>query len=157
MTLYNDIITNISTNDIQKIKKEIQDKLDSLAGVTFSKSLSKLNNDELKTILIFDIASMITEVTISAGATRKTEVQFCTNNYHLSEKLDFTSVKDLLLELANSKNNPLEKIELYMSTRAAFYSLLGAKITSNESFLRGLIREMEATDGIVGQGRFSNG
>lgn len=156
MTEYN-IIENINALDLslKNIAEETKDKLDILANSIYQTPLQSLDISKIKTLIMLDVSCIPEEITISAGSTRKTEIQYCTNNYHGSIKLSCSMYKEAVALIFTTADGS-KCLQEYFRLKAGFYSLLREKISTNENFVRSCLRDAEIKDGIPPQGRFSD-
>lgn len=156
MVEYN-IIDNINALEIsiKNISEETKEKLGILARTIYQAPLASLDLGRLRSLVMLDISSVPEEITISAGSTRKTEVQYCTNNYHASLKLSCSFYKEAIALIFSTIADPAKCLEEYFKLKAGFYALLKEKINTNENFVRSCLRDAEVKDGIPPQGRFA--
>ena len=138
--------------DPKDLTPEAADHIKNLAMAVHGELPSKLNEKQLGDLITLDMASLPTQFTVSAGATRRTEVQYCSNNYHLSEQLDTSSMKDAILSGLENLDGA-DMINRYVEIRSTMLKMCEVKIESTEDWLRELIKEMEIKDGQAPQGR----
>lgn len=146
---------NIAEFDKDQLAAESRIHIKNLCEVVLGKLPSELSKEEIVDIVCLDLSSFPVELTVSAGATRRTEVQYCSNNYHLSEKLDVsmqvTYIKDSLSRCETGQ----AVIDRYISLRGMMFELIKTKVMNTEQFLRDMIAEAERKDGQAPQGRYS--
>jgi len=137
------------------LSPENASRLLSLATKVFKTSEADITKDQMLFIVQMDMKTFISELTISAAATRPTEVKYATNNYYVSAKLDISGMSSLMFDMLDkcSEETLLDK---YFEMKQAVYSLIEIKYESTESFLRNLLLSSEKKDNCPSVGRFNN-
>lgn len=133
-------------------KKYIKDICQSVHGCL----PSELSPSDLINLCVMDMSTWMIEYTVSTGATRRTEVQYCSNNYHFSTKLDCSAYRDHLIGVLKHQTPKDQVLNRFAKMKRDFYSFIKAKILSQEEQLRYISLEAEEKDGSKGQGRFRN-
>ena len=130
--------------NIDKIKNT---KIEDLAAKILNKNVEELTDKELE--LMYDISSTVfpVELTISAGETRQVR-QYESNNYHLSVKIDLSSVSEIMKAKIASSNS----VEDLLDTKRVLYNAIDSIYKTHENVLRSMIREQQEEDGIKDRG-----
>ena len=130
--------------NIDKIKST---KIEDLAAKILNKNVEELTDKELE--LMYDISSTVfpVELTISAGETRQVR-QYESNNYHLSVKIDLSSVSEIMKAKIASSNS----VEDLLDTKRVLYNAIDSIYKTHENVLRSMIREQQEEDGIKDRG-----
>lgn len=139
--------------DPEKLTEQAKVHVAGLSRSVYGKKPSELEKNELLDLISLDVASFPAEFSISAGATRRTDVQYCSNNYHLSEKLDVSGMATYIREVVSNCDDATEMVNTYVSLRSAAMRLCQVKVDNTEEMLREMIADMERKDGQNPQGR----
>jgi hypothetical protein len=130
-------------------------KLLGLATRVFKIEESQVTKEQMLFIVQMDMKTFITEISVSASATRPTEIKYATNNYYASAKLDISGMSSLMFEHLD-KCSEEELLDRYFEMKQAIYTLIEIKYESMESFLRNLLLSSEKKDNCPLVGRFNN-
>ena len=76
------------------VSPSTQERIKELAAKVYGKT--DLSREELRNVIQMDMATFPTKMSVSAAATRPTEVKFATNNYHTSIEIDLGGVNDVI-------------------------------------------------------------
>lgn len=153
--------TETNTSDTEKtenlystLSKENLDRLEALSKTVINKELKDLTFDEAELLIISDIFFLPSEVTVSAGATRRL-ADYESANYHLSEKIDLSPIvsfiKQKMKDYIGSMN---DLMTMYTRAKATLFLSIEKKMISHENYLRQTMRQMEISDGVLPRGRF---
>jgi hypothetical protein len=114
------------------------------------------SDSDIAFAMSLDILSTIPTFTVSAQATRRTEVQYCSNNYFASTALDLQLVavilQDQLRQVADQ--GIIAMYERHLEIRTGLFTYLSAKHEAMDHFLRSRIENAVEKDGLENQGRF---
>ena len=135
-------------------REESRNQLDQLSQKVYDQALDSLDQGKLTDLVGLDIGMLLTELTVSANETRRTEIQYCSNAYFASAKLDFTFARDFIRSQV-AEVEPNLRIDRYLQLKEVYYKMAQVKWTGHEQYLRNLVREAEGKDGISPQGRFA--
>lgn len=150
------MIFKIKNLDKSQLTELAKTHLDNMLTSTFDRGIEQAIESDIERVLNLDISSTPSEFTISGGATRQTEMKYNSNNYHASEKLDCSRYKEMIDDiLIDTGLSEAQKINTYFDLKVHFYKTMQKKVLNNENFIRSIIRDAEAADGIAAQGRFS--
>lgn len=142
--------------DINQLNQDTLRKLGVLSRTIFGKEIKDLDLENLGNLILVDMGTLQNSYTISASETRKTEVQYCTNNYTVSTVLDCSGILKSMTSIVESASSIEEALNRYYNLKSVFFSVMKEKLSTNEHYLRQCIREFEEKDKIAGQGRFTS-
>ena len=144
------LIDNISDN----VSDDTREKITSMAAKVYDCSVDELTSEQLTDIIRLDLGITISKFSISASSTRRTEVQYCTNNYIAAMEFDCSGLSDNIMNIIDNTEEG-KRIDRYVQLKATAYKLIATKYEGNEAFLRELLRTAETKDGVVAVGRFA--
>lgn len=148
---------NIEQKDIEGLKLSTKQSLSALSDKIYNKKLSELPLVQVKDLISLEMAFTIKQLSIHVGETRKTEVQYCTNNYTASVEVStgdaWFYITDQLSLLETS--DVTAYIERYIELKDAVYKFIKVKYEGHEQFLRDLLRAAEDKDNIQRMGRYA--
>lgn len=149
-----DEIVMIRDLDKSKLKADTIEKLEKLCHDIYNAPLKNLTSEQISNLLILEINTCITEMTVFCQGTRQVEA-YTPNVYSVSQvivlKNSYQFIKDQIIEISD----PNKKIEKYIELKSVMYKMIAFKYHNTEEFLRSLIRESEVKDGIKAMGRFA--
>lgn len=134
------------------VSKDNQKRVLDLASRVFNKDHSNLTKDDLYTVIKMDMATFPSKMSVSASATRATQIKYSTNNYFASIELDLSKMQQVMEEkLANFDKGEL--LEKYLELKANIFELIRVKHEGTENYLRSLLDEAMKKDGCPVIGR----
>lgn len=136
-----------------EFSKESIQKLNGLSMAVLNTPAKDLTKGQLELLLGMDIMSLPIELSVSTTDTRKTEVQYCTNTYNGSMKLDLSGMKKLITEEVLNIKDVNEALTRYLELKNTYLQFVKFKYASTEASLREMSREAQMKDKIVGVGR----
>ncbi len=149
MTKTKQNLTNIFPDSVSTITKE---KLTALAQEAFSKPIESLTKEDIRILIQMDIATTINKLTVSAAATRPTDIKFATNNYFASMEIDIAGYSKIIKDILD--NVPEDKIlDKYLDIKQVVYNMIRLKYESTENYLRSLLDSAITRDGCPKVGR----
>ena len=135
-------------------EESLQTKIHGLAQIV-GKDSSKLDYPEAINLIKLDISFLPNEITVSTNDTRKTEVQYCTNTYFGSTRMDVSYYKEHIISTVEPLQEDVSKmIDSYVEMKQNFVNFIKYKYSSMEANLREMSREAQKKDRVVGVGRY---
>lgn len=150
----NNFVFNATSIDFSKLSERAMNQITAMSNALYQAPPDKVTIQSIINLLNVDLCSIPVEFTISAGSTRRTEIQYCSNNYHASEKIDCSYYQDTIRQQLSQIATIEEQINTFIDMKHLFMSTMEKKIANNEHFIRDIIRQAEVKDGIEAQGRF---
>lgn len=144
----------IKNTDLKSLKEQNRASLENMSKSVYGVPAEQLTPEQIKEVIYLDLGTNVTKMTISASSTRRTEVQFCTNNYIAALDIDCSDIKESILFILKSTPDD-QVLDKYIELKTITYRLLTSKYESNENYLRKLLRSAEEKDNVVGVGRFA--
>lgn len=139
--------------DLAASSQESRDKLSALCEEVFDKRLEDLDEISLTELLALEMDCWPTKINVSATATRRTKIQYCTNSYFAAIEIDCSGTKETVLSIL--KQIPKEKkLDKYFELKRSFYKILELKYGSNEHFCRMQLNAAVQKDNLEDTGRF---
>lgn len=130
-----------------------QERIKELGAKVYGKT--DLTREELRNVIQMDMATFPTKMSVSAAATRPTEVKFATNNYHTSIEIDLGGVNDVIKSNLEGIEDKAQVIESYLSMKSALFNLMRIKHEGTENYIRDLLDQAMSKDGCPKVGRNS--
>lgn len=138
----------------ETISDSTKERLVELASKVYSKEPTQLTKEEIRNVIQMDMATFPSKMTVSAAATRTTEVKFNTNNYHTSIEIDLTLTNDVIKTNLVGIDESSSTIEAYLSMKSALFNLMRIKHEGTESYIRELLEAACSKDNCPKIGRF---
>ena len=135
------------------VSKISQDRIKDLASSVYNKDTKDLSKEEIKNVILMDMATFPTKMTVSAAATRPTEVKYSTNNYHTSIDIDLSGVDKVLKGAVDGTEDPIIILDTYLNMKAALFNLIKIKHEGTENYIRSLLEKSMEKDGCPKVGR----
>lgn len=132
-----------------------QDRIKDLACNVYNTEPELLTKEQLMHLVMMDMATFPTKLTVSAAGTRPTEVKYSTNNYHASMDIDLKGVNDVITSTIQEIEDKGESINTYLAMKSTFFSLIRAKYEGTENYIRELLAVAMDKDGCPKVGRNS--
>ena len=134
------------------ISKDNRERIIALAKEVFKKEEKDLTKKDIMFLVHSDMATRFNKMTVSASATRPTEVKYATNNYFISTEIDLSGIKETMEE--HLKDTPEDQlIDRYLELKSVTLSLMTVKYQGTENYLRSLLDDVMAKDNIQIVGR----
>ena len=138
------------------VSPSTQERIKELGAKVYAKPVDQLSKEELRNVIQMDMATFPTKMTVSAAATRPTEVKFATNNYHTSIEVDLSGVNDVIKSNLQDVEDKAKVIESYLSMKSALLNLIRIKHEGTENYIRDLLDRAITKDGCPKVGRNSS-
>lgn len=136
------------------ISPEIAELIQGLSSAVLKKDAKDLSKAQAEFLILCDMSSLPTELTINVSDTRVTETKFCTNTYGSSVKISLANVVNSINETVVAIEDPTEMIKKYLELKDVVIKFIQFKYASMESFLRDTSREAQKKDKITPVGRY---
>jgi hypothetical protein len=140
-----DIFPSFLSNDTKQ-------KLASLAETAFGKPTDQLTRQDILLVVEMDFRTTINKLTISASATRPTDIKYATNNYFASMEIDISGYSKLVHEKLSALPED-QIVDKYLEMKQLVYNMIRLKYESSENYLRSLLDIAITRDGCPKVGR----
>ena len=141
---------NIFPENISQVNRS---RITELAASVYNVDEETLTKEQIRNVIQMDMATFPTKLSVSAAATRPTEVKYSTNNYHTSIEIDLQKVDEVIRSNLAGIEDKGEVIEAYLAMKSALFNLIRIKHEGTENYLRELLDAAMTKDGCPKVGR----